>query len=65
MFVWRCPLSPRGPLEVWKHEWYHVVTNYQGHVLGTSGLQKVAKIVKKKAKSRSGRRLSKLASQLQ
>ena len=36
-------LSSPGPLEVWKHEWYHVVTNCQGHVLSPSGLPKVAK----------------------
>ena len=29
-------------IEVLKHEWYHVVTNCQGHVLSTSGLPKVA-----------------------
>ena len=38
-----CPLSSPGPLELWKHEWYHVVTNCQGHVLSPSGLPKVAK----------------------
>ena len=42
-----CPLSPPGPVEVWKNEWYHVVTNCQGHVLSPSGLPKVAKNVKK------------------
>ena len=36
-------LSSPEPLEVWKHEWYHVVTNCQGHVLSPSGLPKVAK----------------------
>ena len=38
-----CVLSPPEPLEIWKHEWYHVVTNCQGHVLSPSGLLKVAK----------------------
>ena len=38
-----CALSSPGPLEVWKHEWYHVVTNCQGHVLSPSGLPKVTK----------------------
>ena len=43
-------LSPSKPLEVWKHEWYHVVTNCQGHVLSPSGLPKVAKNHQKKPK---------------
>ena len=38
-----CALSPPRLLEVWKHEWYHVVTNCQGHVLSPLGLPKVAK----------------------
>ena len=42
-------ISP-GPLQVWKHEWYHVVTNCQGHVLGPSGLPNVAKNCQKKPK---------------
>ena len=45
-----CVLSSSGPLEVWKHEWYHVVTNCQGHVLSPSGLPKVAKNRQKKPK---------------
>ena len=45
-----CVLSPPEPLEVWKHEWYHVVTNCQGHVLSPSGLPKVAKNRQKKPK---------------
>ena len=45
-----CVLSPAEPLEVWKHEWYHVVTNCQGHVLSPSGLPKVAKKHQKKPK---------------
>ena len=45
-----CALSPPRPLEVWKHEWYHVVTNCQGHVLSPSGLPKVAKNRQKKPK---------------
>ena len=45
-----CPLSPPGLLEVWKHEWYHVVTNCQGHVLSPSGLPKVTKNCQKKPK---------------
>ena len=45
-----CPLSPPRPLEVWKHEWYHVVTNCQGHVLSPLGLPKVAKNHQKKPK---------------
>ena len=44
------PLSLPRPLEVWKHEWYHVVTNCQGHVLSPSGLPKVAKKRQKKPK---------------
>ena len=44
------PLSSPGPLEIWKHEWYHVVTNCQGHVLSPSGLPKVAKKRQKKPK---------------
>ena len=43
-------LSPPEPLEVWKHEWYHVVTNCQGHVLSPSDLPKVAKKHQKKLK---------------
>ena len=38
-----CVLSPPKLLEVWKHEWYHVVTNCQGHVLSPSGLPEVTK----------------------
>ena len=38
-----CVLSPPGPLDLWKHEWYHVVTNCHGHVLSQSGLPKVKK----------------------
>ena len=45
-----CVLSSLEPLEVWKHEWYHVVTNCQGHVLSPSGLPKVAKNCQKKPK---------------
>ena len=45
-----CPLSPPRPLEVWKHEWYHVVTNCQGRVLSPLGLPKVAKNCQKKPK---------------
>ena len=45
-----CMLSSPRQLEVWKHEWYHVVTNCQGHVLSPSGLPKVAKKHKKKPK---------------
>ena len=45
-----CLLSSPGLLEVWKHEWYHVVTNCQGHVLSPSGLPKVAKKHQKKPK---------------
>ena len=41
LFVWM--LTPPGRLKVWTHEWYHVVTNSQGHVLSPSGLPKVAK----------------------
>ena len=37
-------------LEVSKHEWYHVVTNCQGHVLSPSGLPKVAKNCQEKPK---------------
>ena len=48
--VFVCVLSSPGPLEVWKHEWYHVVTNCQGHVLSPSGLPKVAKNRQKKPK---------------
>ena len=43
-------LTPPGRLKVWKHEWYHVVTNCQGHVLSPSGLPKVAKKCQKKPK---------------
>ena len=43
-------LSSPGPLEVWEHEWYHVVTNCQGHVLSPAGLPKVAKNRQKKPK---------------
>ena len=50
VFVVCCPLTPPGPVEVWKHEWYHVVTNCQGHVLSPSGLPKVAKKRQKKPK---------------
>ena len=46
-----CMLSSSGTLEVWKHEWYHVVTNCQGHVLSPSGLLKVAKNCQKSQKS--------------
>ena len=46
-----CPLSSPEPLEVWKHEWYHVVTNCLGHVFSTSGLPKVAKNCQKSEKS--------------
>ena len=45
-------LSSPEPLEVWRHEWYHVVTNCQGHVLSPSALPKVAKKRQKKAKIR-------------
>ena len=45
-----CPLTPPEPVELWKHEWYHVVTNCQGHVLSPSGLPKVAKKRQKKPK---------------
>ena len=38
-----CVLSSPGPLEVWNHEWYHVVTNCQGHVLSPLGLPKIVK----------------------
>ena len=47
-FAWM--LTPPGRLKVWKHEWYHVVTNSQGHVLSPSGLPKVAKKCQKKPK---------------
>ena len=43
-------VSP-GLLEAWKHEWYLVVTNCQGHVLNPSGLPKVNKNRQKKRKS--------------
>ena len=49
--VFVCMLSFPGLLEVWKHEWYHVATNCQGHVLSPSGLPKVAKNHKKSQKS--------------
>ena len=49
-----CALSPPGPLEVWKHEWYHVVTNCHEHVLSPSGLPKVAKNHQKKPKAKPG-----------
>ena len=41
-------LSPPypGPLKVWKHEWYLVVTNCLGHVLPN-----IAKNCQKKAKN--------------
>ena len=39
-----CVLTPPEPLELWKHEWYHVVINCQGHVLSPSGLPKVEKV---------------------
>ena len=45
-----CISSSPEQIEVSKHEWYHVVKNYLGHVFSESGLPKVAKNCQKMPK---------------